>query len=86
MDGSVSSQYKQTTPLNFFLFFVHFKHLLVCIPMFLFHTLNLCYQMKLFDHRLLQKGSVQSYQGNVNSHTRIQIAVDPTEKVIMSGE
>ncbi|KAH6756886.1 hypothetical protein C2S53_006688, partial [Perilla frutescens var. hirtella] len=41
--------------------------------------------IKLYDHRLIQKGPVQSYEGNVNSHTRIELGVDPSEKVVMSG-
>lgn len=41
--------------------------------------------MKLYDHRLTQRGAVQSYEGNVNSHTRIQLGVDPSEKFVMSG-
>ncbi|KAL2244489.1 UNVERIFIED_CONTAM: hypothetical protein Sindi_2717100, partial [Sesamum indicum] len=42
--------------------------------------------IKLYDHRLTQRGPVQSYEGNVNSHTRIEIGIDPSEKVVMSGE
>ncbi|RDY13578.1 DDB1- and CUL4-associated factor 4, partial [Mucuna pruriens] len=41
--------------------------------------------MKLYDQRLLQRGAVQSYEGHVNSHTRIQIGVDPAERFVMSG-
>ncbi|XP_059437326.1 uncharacterized protein LOC132170380 isoform X1 [Corylus avellana] len=41
--------------------------------------------VKLYDHRLIQRGAVQSYEGLVNSHTRIQLAVDPSEKFVMSG-
>ncbi|XP_057811982.1 uncharacterized protein LOC131026216 isoform X2 [Salvia miltiorrhiza] len=41
--------------------------------------------IKLYDHRLIQKGPVQSYEGSVNSHTRIELGVDPSEKVVMSG-
>lgn len=43
-------------------------------------------QMKLYDHRLMHRGAVQSYEGNVNSHSRIELGVDPSEKVVMSGE
>lgn len=42
--------------------------------------------MKLYDHRLMHRGAVQSYEGNVNSHSRIELGVDPSEKVVMSGE
>lgn len=42
-------------------------------------------QVKLYDLRLVQRGSIQSYEGHVNSHTRIQIGVDPFEKFLMSG-
>ncbi|CAJ1975960.1 unnamed protein product [Sphenostylis stenocarpa] len=41
--------------------------------------------MRLYDHRLLQRGAVQCYEGHVNSHTRIQIGVDPAERFVMSG-
>ncbi|KAI3455768.1 hypothetical protein Pfo_012431 [Paulownia fortunei] len=41
--------------------------------------------IKLYDHRLIQRGPVQSYEGHVNSHTRIELGVDPSEKVVMSG-
>ncbi|XP_027089512.1 uncharacterized protein [Coffea arabica] len=41
--------------------------------------------IKLYDQRLIQKGAVQSYEGYVNSHTRIQLGVDPTERFVMSG-
>lgn len=42
-------------------------------------------QVKLYDHRLCQRGPVQSYEGHVNSHTRIQLGVDPLERFVMSG-
>ncbi|XP_014498760.1 uncharacterized protein LOC106759894 isoform X1 [Vigna radiata var. radiata] len=41
--------------------------------------------IRLYDHRLLQRGAVQSYEGHVNSHTRIQLGVDPTERFVTSG-
>ncbi|KAL1320982.1 hypothetical protein HN51_065705 [Arachis hypogaea] len=41
--------------------------------------------MRLYDLRLLQRGSVQSYEGHVNSHSRIQLGVDPAERFVMSG-
>ncbi|XP_057867377.1 uncharacterized protein LOC131074707 isoform X1 [Cryptomeria japonica] len=41
--------------------------------------------IKLWDRRLIERGSVQSYEGNVNSHTMIQIGVDPTESLLASG-
>lgn len=41
--------------------------------------------MKLWDRRLVQRGPVQSYEGQVNSHTTLQIAVDPTETLLASG-
>lgn len=43
-------------------------------------------QIKLYDHRLMQRGPVQSYEGNVNTHTSIKLGIDPSEKVVMSGE
>ncbi|XP_071711193.1 uncharacterized protein [Rutidosis leptorrhynchoides] len=41
--------------------------------------------VRLYDHRLTQRGPVQFYEGNVNSHTRIQFGVDPSERYFMSG-
>ncbi|KAM1266342.1 hypothetical protein ACFX2J_035920 [Malus domestica] len=41
--------------------------------------------MKLYDQRLIQRGAVQSYEGLVNSHTRLQLGVDPSERFVMSG-
>ncbi|KAG5516139.1 hypothetical protein RHGRI_036999 [Rhododendron griersonianum] len=41
--------------------------------------------IRLYDHRLMQRGPVQFYEGNVNSHTRIQLGVDPFERFFMSG-
>ncbi|KAH1209196.1 DDB1- and CUL4-associated factor 4-like protein 2 [Glycine max] len=46
---------------------------------------SLSFQMRLYDLRLLQRGAVQCYEGHVNSHTRIQIGVDPSERFVMSG-
>ncbi|KHN06661.1 DDB1- and CUL4-associated factor 4-like protein 2 [Glycine soja] len=41
--------------------------------------------MRLYDLRLLQRGVVQCYEGHVNSHTHMQISVDPSERFVMSG-
>ncbi|KAK3219361.1 hypothetical protein Dsin_013331 [Dipteronia sinensis] len=42
--------------------------------------------IKLYDHRLLKRGPVvQSYEGNVNSHTRRQLGVDKSERFVISG-
>ncbi|KAK6254250.1 hypothetical protein QUC31_015970 [Theobroma cacao] len=41
--------------------------------------------MKLYDHRLTKRGAVQSYGGHVNSHTRIQLGVDQSERFVVSG-
>ncbi|XP_038988063.1 uncharacterized protein LOC103696415 [Phoenix dactylifera] len=41
--------------------------------------------IKLFDCRLLQRGAVQSYEGHVNSHSRLQLGVNPSETLVMSG-
>ncbi|XP_052203220.1 uncharacterized protein LOC127808690 isoform X2 [Diospyros lotus] len=41
--------------------------------------------IRLYDHRIIQRGPVQCYEGNVNTHTRIQLAVDPDERILMSG-
>ncbi|KAK1265192.1 hypothetical protein QJS04_geneDACA010554 [Acorus gramineus] len=40
--------------------------------------------INLYDLRL-QKGAVQSYRGHMNSHTHLQLGVDPSETFIMSG-
>nr|XP_016515846.1 PREDICTED: uncharacterized protein LOC107832506 isoform X2 [Nicotiana tabacum] len=40
--------------------------------------------IKLYDHRLM-RGAIQSYEGNQNSHSRIQLGVDPSETIVMSG-
>ncbi|KAJ8478146.1 hypothetical protein OPV22_021873 [Ensete ventricosum] len=41
--------------------------------------------IELFDRRLLRRGSVQSYAGHVNSHTRLQLGVNPSETFLISG-
>lgn len=41
--------------------------------------------VKLYDCRLLQRGAVQSYEGHVNTHSHIQLGVDPSESLVMSG-
>ncbi|PQP97567.1 hypothetical protein Pyn_01913 [Prunus yedoensis var. nudiflora] len=41
--------------------------------------------VKLYDQRIIQRGAVQSYEGHVNSHTRMQLGVDPSERFFMSG-
>ncbi|XP_004134515.2 uncharacterized protein LOC101220880 isoform X1 [Cucumis sativus] len=41
--------------------------------------------VKLYDHRLIQRGAVQTYDGHENSHTRVQLGVDPTETFVTSG-
>ncbi|KAL2524694.1 Transducin/WD40 repeat-like superfamily protein [Abeliophyllum distichum] len=41
--------------------------------------------IKLYDHRLTRRGPIQSYDGNVNSHTRLELGVDPSEKFVLSG-
>ncbi|KAK1368042.1 hypothetical protein POM88_034134 [Heracleum sosnowskyi] len=40
---------------------------------------------KLYDHRMVQRGAVLSYQGNVGLHYAIRHAVDPSENYVMSG-
>ena len=61
--------------------------LAVCISRekLLNHKCYFPFQIRLYDHRLLQRGAVQCYEGHVNSHTRIQIGVDPAERFVMSG-
>ncbi|XP_043690194.1 DDB1- and CUL4-associated factor 4 [Telopea speciosissima] len=41
--------------------------------------------IKLYDHRMIQRGAVQLYEGHVNSHSRIQLGVDPSESFVISG-
>lgn len=41
--------------------------------------------IKLYDHRMVQRGAIQCYEGNVNSHTHTQLGVDPSEQFVMSG-
>ncbi|TXG67121.1 hypothetical protein EZV62_008396 [Acer yangbiense] len=41
--------------------------------------------VKLYDHRIINRGHVQSYEGHVNSRTRIQLGVDQSERFVMSG-
>ncbi|KAL8160241.1 hypothetical protein V2J09_001778 [Rumex salicifolius] len=41
--------------------------------------------VKLYDHRMIQQGPVQSYEGHVNTHSRIQLGVDPQERFVISG-
>ncbi|XP_057543759.1 uncharacterized protein LOC130823152 isoform X2 [Amaranthus tricolor] len=41
--------------------------------------------IKLYDHRLTKRGPVQSYEGQVNSHTHLQLATDSNERFLMSG-
>jgi len=47
--------------------------------------LNAVLQIKLYDHRLTKRGAIQSYEGHVNSHTRVQLGIDPFERFVMSG-
>lgn len=42
-------------------------------------------QINLYDHRQIKKGPVQTYEGQVNSHTRTQLGTDPSEKFLLSG-
>ncbi|KAF8085445.1 hypothetical protein N665_0667s0041 [Sinapis alba] len=42
--------------------------------------------MKLYDQRMAERGvAVQTYEGHVNSHTRIEFGIDPSERFVMSG-
>ncbi|KAL2474009.1 DDB1- and CUL4-associated factor 4 [Forsythia ovata] len=34
---------------------------------------------------LTRRGPIQSYDGNINSHTRLELGVDPSEKFVLSG-
>ncbi|KAK3199187.1 hypothetical protein Dsin_022602 [Dipteronia sinensis] len=42
-------------------------------------------KVKLYDHRIINRGHVQSYEGHVNSRTRIQLGVHQSERFVMSG-
>ncbi|KAG6788087.1 hypothetical protein POTOM_004140 [Populus tomentosa] len=47
---------------------------------------NGCLAMiKLYDQRMTKRGAVQSYEGHVNSHTRLQLGVDQSERFVMAG-
>lgn len=41
--------------------------------------------INLFDRRLLNKGAVQTYAGHVNSYTHLQLGVNPSETLVVSG-
>ncbi|CAH8320194.1 unnamed protein product [Eruca vesicaria subsp. sativa] len=42
--------------------------------------------IKLYDQRMVKGGvAVQTYEGHVNSHTRIEFGIDPSETFLMSG-
>ncbi|XP_058072331.1 uncharacterized protein LOC131221178 isoform X2 [Magnolia sinica] len=41
--------------------------------------------IKLYDRRLIDRGAVQSYKGHMNTHTHLQLGVDPSESLVMSG-
>ncbi|KAG6493366.1 hypothetical protein ZIOFF_048349 [Zingiber officinale] len=41
--------------------------------------------INLYDRRLLKKGAVQSYAGHVNSYTHLQLGVNPSETLVVSG-
>ena len=69
--------------INYLLFYhVMKENLLLTSITFCFMTLL---QVRLYDHRLLQRGAVQCYEGHFNSHTHIQLGVDPSERFVMSG-
>ncbi|CAM6082750.1 unnamed protein product [Calypogeia fissa] len=38
-----------------------------------------------WDRRIVERGSVRSYEGHVNSHTVLQLGLDPTERLLVSG-
>eukprot|EP00257_Ricinus_communis_P021867 XP_015581441.1 uncharacterized protein LOC8268045 isoform X1 [Ricinus communis] len=41
--------------------------------------------IRLYDHRMSKRGAIQSYEGHVNSHTRLQLEVDQSERFLMAG-
>ncbi|CAA7409152.1 unnamed protein product [Spirodela intermedia] len=41
--------------------------------------------IELFDQRLLHRGPVQSYEGHANSHSHLELGVDPSEAFVLSG-
>ncbi|CAN1225707.1 DDB1- and CUL4-associated factor 4 [Linum grandiflorum] len=41
--------------------------------------------IKLYDHRMTKRGAVQVYEGHVNSHTRLQLRADPSERFLVAG-
>jgi WD40 repeat protein len=38
-----------------------------------------------WDRRFVEKGAVRTYEGHCNSHTMLQLGVDPTERLFASG-
>lgn len=41
--------------------------------------------IQLWDRRLVEKGPVLSYEGNCNSHSMLQLGIDPSETLFASG-
>ncbi|KAJ8766000.1 hypothetical protein K2173_020516 [Erythroxylum novogranatense] len=41
--------------------------------------------INLYDHRMIKRGPVQSYEGHVNSHHALQLEVDKSESFLLGG-
>lgn len=42
-------------------------------------------QIQHWDRRIVERGPIRSYTGQVNSHTVLQLGLDPTERLLISG-
>lgn len=51
---------------------------------FCFGCLLLC-QIQQWDRRMVEKGAVRTYEGHYNTHTTLQLGIDPTETFLISG-
>ncbi|XP_042412940.1 uncharacterized protein LOC122001993 isoform X1 [Zingiber officinale] len=88
LDGSVSfciHYFFIKKYVNIFAATVLDSWLLLTIILFFWSILFLPIQINLYDRRLLKKGAVQSYAGHVNSYTHLQLGVNPSETLVVSG-
>lgn len=42
-------------------------------------------QIHQWDRRMVENGAVRTYEGHNNTHTTLQLGVDPTETLLVSG-
>ena len=84
-EGNICYQNLQDNEENHYLGSHHFLLVAYHERNYLLMMGSLSFHMRLYDLRLLQRGVVQCYEGHVNSHTHMQISVDPSERFVMSG-